>query len=201
MMQMFSEAEIAILISNKEVDAIVDQLKKDFIQKEAPYLKLENHDFLAVILLSPEVGKKMANQNISFGEEMSLQKKARQYSKGGFFLSKDPVVDGLKFLIKSFAGWEDKFYEAINQCLAILLKAEELNIINDDSISFESRVMRSPYLLVKFISSLFLENDDEILNPGKIKKDEFDKINDIGEKIGLAKHLIFKEFLAKYELK
>lgn len=200
-MQMFSEAEIAILISNKEIDAVVDQLKKDFIQKEAPYLKMENHDFLAVILLSPEVGKKMANQSISFGEEMSLQKKARQYSKGGFFLSKDPVVDGLKYLIKSFVNWEDKFYESINQCLAILLKSEELHLINDKTLSFESRVMRSPYLLVRFISSLFLENDKEILNPGKIKKEELDKIYEIGEKIGLSKHLIFKEFLSKYELK
>ncbi|GAA5036999.1 hypothetical protein GCM10011506_32850 [Marivirga lumbricoides] len=198
---MFSEEEIAIIISNKQIDEVVAQLKKEFIESEARYLKIKNHDFLAIILLSPEVGKKMANQNISLGEEMSLQKKARKYSKGGFFLSKDPVVDGLKYLIKSFPKWEDKFYTAINKCLDILIQTEELQLINDNSISFESRLMRSPYFLVRFISSLFLESDEEILQTRKIKKDELEKLNEIGEKVGLGKHLIFKEFMAKYELK
>ncbi|MBK6266404.1 hypothetical protein JKA74_15270 [Marivirga sp. S37H4] len=198
---MFSEAEIAIIIKDEEIDKIVDQLKQDFITNEAPYMEISNHDFLSLILLSTDVGKKMANKHVSFSEEMSLQKKARKYSKGGFFLSSDPVVDGLKFLLKNFDAWEDKFYAAINKCSKVLFRSDDLQLINDKSIDFETKVMYSPYLLIRFISSLFLERDEDILNPGTIKKVEFDKLTEIGSKIGLSDYLIFNEFMAKYELK
>jgi hypothetical protein len=198
---MFTEAEIAVIIDNQEIDKVVDTLRTNFLKKTAPYFEISNHDFLSLILLSPVVGKAMANNNISFKEEMSLQKKARKLSKGGFFLSKDPVADCMKFLIKNFSEWENEFYSAINKTFNILFEKNTLEKANDSSISYEIRVMQAPYILIRFISSLFLERDEDILNPGKIRKIEWDKIKSIGEKIGLSELNLFNEFIESFEVK
>ena len=198
---MFTEAEIAVIIENKEIDNIVENLKKDFIQKVAPYFEISNHDFLSLILLSPVVGKAMANDNISFREEMSLQKKARKLSKGGFFLSKDPVADCMKFLIKGFAEWENKFYLTIKDIFYVLFDQETLKKANNTNVAYQTRVIEAPYILVRFISSLFLERDEDILNPGKIRNIEFEKIKAIGEKTGLSELNLFNEFIKAFDLK
>jgi hypothetical protein len=198
---MFTEAEIAVIIENQEIDKIVETLKSDFLKKEAPYFEISNHDFLSLILLSPVVGKAMANNNISFREEMSLQKKARKLSKGGFFLSKDPVADGMKFLIKKFDQWEDDFYRAIKSIFQVLFEKETLDKANNASVPYQIRVMDAPYILVRFISSLFLEREEDILNPGKIRKIEFEKIKSIGEKTGLTELNLFNEFIKAFKVK
>jgi len=198
---MFTEAEIAVIIENQEINNIVDVLRKDFLEKTAPYFEINNHDFLSLILLSPVVGKAMANNNISFKEEMSLQKKARKLSKGGFFLSKDPVADCMKFLIKNFSHWEDEFYLCIKDIFIILFETETLKKANDESVPYEMRVMASPYILVRFISSLFLERDEDILNPGKIRDIEFKKVKSIGDKIGLSKLDLFNKFIEAFDVK
>jgi hypothetical protein len=198
---MFSEAEIAVIIENQEIEKVTDQLRKDFLEKTAPYFEISNHDFLSLILLSPVVGKAMANNNISFKEEMSLQKKARKLSKGGFFLSKDPVADCMKFLIKNFTKWEDEFYKTINTIFHVLFEEDTINKANNSATPFNSRVMEAPYILIRFISSLFLERDEDILNPGKIRKIEWDKIKSIGDKIGLTEMNLFNEFIESFEVK
>ncbi|MGM0581822.1 MAG: hypothetical protein ACQETL_14135 [Bacteroidota bacterium] len=198
---MFTEAEIAVIIENQEIDKIVEDFRKEFLQEVAPYFEISNHDFLSLILLSPVVGKAMANNNISFKEEMSLQKKARKLSKGGFFLSKDPVADCMKFLIKKFDTWEDKFYTIINKIFNILFEKETLDKANDTSIPYKIRVMECPYILVRFISSLFLEREEDILNPGRIRNIEWEKIKSIGEKTGLSEMNLFNEFIEAFEVK
>lgn len=198
---MFTEAEIAVIIENQEIEKITDQLRKDFLAQAAPYFEISNHDFLSLILLSPVVGKAMANNNISFKEEMSLQKKARKLSKGGFFLSKDPVADCMKFLIKKFDKWEDEFYISINKIFHILFEKKTLEKANDTSISYQNRVMGAPYILVRFISSMFLERDEDILNPGKIRNIEYEKIKSIGDKTGLSEVHLFNEFIGAFEVK
>ncbi|WMN11109.1 hypothetical protein QYS49_37230 [Marivirga salinae] len=198
---MFTEAEIAVIIENQEIEKITEALRKDFLEKTAPYFEISNHDFLSLILLSPVVGKAMANNNISFKEEMSLQKKARKLSKGGFFLSKDPVADCMKFLIKKFDQWEDEFYGTINKIFHILFEKETIDKANDTTKSYQIRVMEAPYILVRFISSMFLEREEDILNPGKIRNIEFDKIKSIGMKTGLSELTIFNEFLEAFEVK
>jgi hypothetical protein len=198
---MFSESEIALINESKEVQEIVEKLKKSFLEQEAKYFEISSHDFLSLIMMSPAVGKAMANNNISFGEEMSLQKKARKLSKGGFFLSKDPVADGMKYLIKNFANWEQKFYQAIYAIFDVIFTKEEILIANNEALSYEQRVMKAPYLMVRFLSSLFLEREEDILSPGKIRRIEFDKISAIGEKIGFDKLSLFQEFLQRYEIK
>ncbi len=198
---MFTEAEIAVIIENQEIEKITDQLRKDFLEKTAPYFEISNHDFLSLILLSPVVGKAMANNNISFKEEMSLQKKARKLSKGGVFLSKDPVADCMKFLIKKFDQWEDEFYNAINKIFHVLFDKETLDKANDTPVSYQIRVMGAPYILVRFISSMFLEREEDILNPGRIRKIEWGKIKSIGEKTGLTELSLFNEFIEAFEVK
>ena len=198
---MFTEAEIAVIIENQEIEKITDQLRKDFLEKTAPYFEISNHDFLSLILLSPVVGKAMANNNISFKEEMSLQKKARKLSKGGFFLSKDPVADCMKFLIKKFDQWEDEFYIAINKIFNILFEKETIDRANDTTIAYQIRVMQAPYILVRFISSMFLEREEDILNPGKIREMEWQKIKSIGDKTGLSNLNLFNEFIKAFEVK
>ncbi|WP_375577688.1 hypothetical protein ABWH96_11580 [Marivirga tractuosa] len=198
---MFTEAEIAVIIDNEEIDKIVENLKKEFLEKEAPYFEISNHDFLSLILLSPVVGKAMANNNISFREEMSLQKKARKLSKGGFFLSKDPVADCMKFLIKKFDQWEDEFYKSIKSIFHILFEEETLGKANNTAVPYQIRIMEAPYILVRFISSLFLEREEDILSPGKIRNIEFEKIKSIGEKTGLSDLNLFNEFIEAFEVK
>jgi hypothetical protein len=198
---MFTEAEIAVIIKNQEIEKITDDLRKHFLEKTAPYFEISNHDFLSLILLSPVVGKAMANNNISFKEEMSLQKKARKLSKGGFFLSKDPVADCMKFLIKNFNEWEDEFYKAIKKIFNVLFDEETLAKANDTTVAYTIRVMDSPYILIRFISSLFLEREEDILNPGKLRKIEWEKINLIGERTGLSEYNLFKEFIGSFEVK
>lgn len=198
---MFTEAEIAVIIDNKEIDKVVDTLRKDFLEKTAPYFEINNHDFLSLILLSPVVGKAMANNNISFKEEMSLQKKARKLSKGGFFLSKDPVADCMKFFIKNFNDWEDEFYKVIKKIFYILFEKETLNKANNTDIPYNIRVMEAPYILIRFISSLFLEREEDILNPGRLRKLEWEKIKSIGDMIGLTELNLFNEFMESFEVK
>lgn len=198
---MFTEAEIAVIIDNQEIDKIVDSLRKDFLEKTAPYFEISNHDFLSLILLSPVVGKAMANNNISFKEEMSLQKKARKLSKGGFFLSKDPVADCMKFLIKHFKDWEDKFYESIKRIFHVLFEENTLKKANDTDVPYKIRVMDAPYILIRFISSLFLEREEDILNPGRLRKIEWEKIKTIGDKTGLSEISLFNEFIGSFEVK
>ncbi|ADR20506.1 hypothetical protein MATR_18730 [Marivirga tractuosa] len=198
---MFTEAEIAVIIENQEIEKITEELRTNFLEKTAPYFEISNHDFLSLILLSPVVGKAMANNNISFKEEMSLQKKARKLSKGGFFLSKDPVADCMKFLIKKFDEWEHEFYASIKKIFHILFEKETIDRANDTSFSYEIRVMRAPYILVRFISSLFLEREEDILNPGRLRKIEWEKIKFIGEKTGLSELVLFNEFMDAFEVK
>ncbi|MGJ3234329.1 hypothetical protein [Marivirga sp.] len=198
---MFTEAEIAVIIDNQEIDKIVDTLRKDFLEKTAPYFEISNHDFLSLILLSPVVGKAMANNNISFKEEMSLQKKARKLSKGGFFLSKDPVADCMKFLIKNFNEWEDQFYESIKKIFHVLFEEATLQKANNKATPYNIRVMEAPYILIRFISSLFLEREEDILNPGRLRKIEWEKIKSIGDKTGLSDLNLFNEFIESFEVK
>jgi len=198
---MFSETEIAVINNNKEVQEVVNELKLKFLAKEAEFFEIETHDFLALIFLSTAVGKAMANNHISFAEEMSLQKKARKLSKGGFFLSKDPVADGMKYLIKSFDSWEEVFYKAVHDIFLILFKEETIEAANNPTYKFEQRITYAPYLLVRFLTCLFLETDDDVLEPGRIRKIEFDKLKDIGNKTGFSELRIFTEFLDRFEVK
>src|SRR5690606_23114387 len=115
---MFSENEIATMIEIPEVLDSVTAIRKAFIEKEANFLEISEHDFLSLIMMTPTVGIALSNGTISLFEELALNKMARKMSKGGFFLKVDPVAHAMKFLIKNFTNWELPFYEVIKLCMS-----------------------------------------------------------------------------------
>lgn len=198
---MFTEGEIDLIIQHPPVLELTEALKKDFSKKEAPYLDISAHDFLSLVILTPSVGKVKANGTMSFGEEMSLQRKARKLSKGGFFLSKDPVVYALKYLIKHYEDWEEPLLHYLRQVFDLLIDKEAVEKVNDPNLSYTEAIMRAPYLFVRFMSSWFFERDEDIYDPGKIRASELDKIKHIMEHLDILSWPLCQELLKRYELK
>lgn len=198
---MFSENEIATMIEIPEILDATTKVKEDFIKNEANFLEISEHDFLSLIMMTPTVGMALANGSISLFEELALNKMARKMSKGGFFLKVDPVAHGMKFLIKNFEAWEMKFYHVIKVCMENTFSLEDLKNERVKDDSFARTVMRVPYIFVRFLSSSFLHDDSDVVEQRSISKVEFEKIEDIGKKLGLAEYPIFKAFLNTFEIK
>jgi hypothetical protein len=203
---MFNEIEIAYLIEVKDIRDTTQQLKKDFIKKAAPYLEISDHDFLSLIMLSPALGIALADNKISFLEEVSLNKKARKLSKGSYFLTKDPVVFAMQFLIKNFAEWEDRFFQSVkvvldSQINEDMVKACQSYEYNMEGYNFREEIMKSPYILIRFLSSFFMEDDDDIFNEKSMSSSEQKKLLEIGDKLGLMRFPVFQKFCKYFDLK
>ena len=205
---MFTEYELESMVEIPEILAATQALKKDFIKHEAPYLEVSDHDFFSLIMMSPMVGVAMANGSISFFEERSLNKKARKLSKGGYFMKKDPVVYAMQFLIKKFENWDDKFYAVLKIAIEKSfhyegIQKEKYNA--DSGVSYEEykkTVLRQPYILIRFIASFFLENDEEIIsNERTIGKAEHATMVNIGAKLGLDEIPVFHMFCKTFQIK
>lgn len=203
---MFTEYEIESMIEYPEVKEMTVTLKKDFLKTEAPYLEISDEDFFSLIIMAPTIGIAMADGKITLFEEMALNKKARKLSKGGYFMKKDPVVYAMKFLIKNYYEWQDKFYEVLKATIKITCGLDSLNLKpfneNDevDYHEYREAVLHSPYLLIRFISSFFLENDEDIINENhKIGKSEYDRMIMIGEKLDLNHMSVFKMFCKTFK--
>ncbi|MEQ8244399.1 hypothetical protein [Fulvivirga sp.] len=203
---MFSENEIATII---EIPVVLDEvikLRKEFIETEANFLEISEHDFLSLIMMTPTVGVALANGTISLFEELALNKMARKMSKGGFFLKVDPVAHAMKFLIKSFDKWELPFLEVIklamrNTCDLNSLKLKNANDDADNIIGFARELMHAPYAFVRFLSSFFLHDEAEIVEERAISAVEFEKIQDIGNKLEISQYLVFTLFCKTFELR
>ena len=122
---MFTENEIGALILDPDIKESTEKLREKFIEEEAPFLEISIHDFLSLILITPSVGIALANSKVSLMEEMALNKKARKYSKGGYFLKKDPVVTAMGYLIKHYDIWSEIFYAHIKKLVGLMLDKEE----------------------------------------------------------------------------
>lgn len=129
---MFTEREIEIMLDYPEVAKMTAALKKDFKKNAVPFLSISDHDFLSLIMITPCIGVAMADGHISLKEELALNKKARKLSKGGYFLTKDPVVDTMKHLIKHFPKWESKFYEIVQKVMFISFDKEEVKKLQSE---------------------------------------------------------------------
>ena len=204
---MFTENEISSLIIDPEIKRVTQQLKEDFIEKEAPFLELSDHDFLSLILLTPSVGIALANKSVSLMEEMALNKKARKYSKGGYFMKQDPVVTAMGYLIKHYESWSDIFYAHIKVLLEQLIDKEELmnSSIDGDNVTDEEycvEILKSPFILVRALSS-FLSNSEheDFVEIRKVPKDEYNRILEILEKVDLINLPIVKKHLTKLVVK
>ncbi len=203
---MFTEYEIATMIEDTEILHATQELKKDFIRKEAPYLEINDHDFFSLVMLAPTVGMALANGSISLFEELALNKKARKLSKGGYFLKKDPVVYAMKFLMDKYDAWEEKFFEVLKTSMTRSFDKASLEreINGNEKINenaYKREVLSTPYILIRFIASFFLEQDEDIINARSIAKKEFNRLIVIGEKLELNKIPVFDMFCKTFNVR
>ncbi|MFZ9045652.1 MAG: hypothetical protein ACO2ZZ_07280 [Cyclobacteriaceae bacterium] len=204
---MFTEYELESMVDIPEILEATQALKKDFIKSEAPYLEVSDHDFFSLVMMSPMVGVAMANGSISFFEERSLNKKARKLSKGGYFMKKDPVVYAMQFLFKNFNNWDDKFYALLKTAIETSFHYEGIAKQKADSMEvsyseYKMEVLKQPYILIRFIASFFLENDEEIIsNERTIGKAEHASMVEIGGKLGLDEIPVFQMFCKTFTIK
>lgn len=205
---MFTENEVALILNNERVKDQVAVIKKDFVTTEAPYLEISDHDFLSLILLSPMVGIALANGKVGLFEELALNKKARKLSKGGYFMKKDPVVIAMGYLIKHYDTWEVKFIDVIKiiiEEMIDIITIKEINLSQSDhsAENFRREVIKAPYGFIRLLSSFFCADDDELINAEgrNISRVEFDKIKELGEKMGMNAIPIYRHFIATYQVK
>lgn len=203
---MFTEYEIETMVEIPEIMEAALELKRDFLKVEAPYLEITDHDFFSLVMMAPTVGIALADGNISLFEEIALNKKARKLSKGGYFMKKDPVVYAMKFMIKNYYNWSDKFLAV----LKIAIEAAcDLNRVTQRKVdttgevdyrAYKTEVLNSPHIIIRFIASFFLENDEDIINSNhKVGKEEYQRMELIGEKLGLNNMVVFQMFCQTFK--
>jgi len=205
---MFTEYEIASMIEIPEIHEATMVLKKDFIRNEAPYLEISDHDFFSLVMMTPTVGIALANGSVSLFEELALNKKARKLSKGGYFMKKDPVVYAMKFLIKKYDTWSEKFLSLLKMAIESSFHYEGVDKISfDDSkdVSYKEykrEVLKQPYILIRFIASFFLENDEEIISENRaVRRMEYNVMLKLGESLGLKEIPVFQMFIKTFTVK
>lgn len=204
---MFTEFEIDTMMEIREIQQETFELKKYFIKNEAPYLDISDHDFFSLVMMAPTVGIAKADGKVTLFEELALNKKARKLSKGGYFMKKDPVVYAMKFVIKKFEDWEDNFYDLLRKTMHATFDMSSLETSEKipEEVTYEEykrEVLRTPYALIRFISSFFLENDEDIINSRRtIGKSEYLAIQSIGAKLDLDKILVFQMFVKTFDVK
>ncbi|MDH5604890.1 MAG: hypothetical protein OEY51_13160, partial [Cyclobacteriaceae bacterium] len=177
----------------------------DFLEKEAPFLEISDHDFLSLILMSPAISIANANDNISLFEEIALNKMARKMSKGGYFLKADPVAGAMKYYIKNIRYWEDLFLDVINVLIAANVDLEQLDKNSEEEQltidSFAQIVMTIPYVIVRFFSSFFLQGEVEIVEGHTISKTEYQRVLDLGVKLKFNNLKVFNAFCHTFTVK
>lgn len=188
---MFTEYEIETMTENETILKAVSELKIDFLKNEAPYLEISEHDFLSLVMMSPTVGIALANGSVSLWEELALNKKARKLSKGGYFMKKDPVVYGLKFFIKKYNDWEEKFFALIKLIMNELVDMPSLRKPFDKSgeVSYQKyklEVLNMPYIFIRFLSSFFTEDDEDVISVRTMVKVDYERMKEIGHKLELG---------------
>lgn len=203
---MITDSEFVALMNDKKVLTATLDLKREFLTSEMDFVELGDDDFVALVFLAPTVGIALANGTISLYEQLILNNKARKLSRGSYFLKKDPVLKGLRFLIENFSTWEDKFYSLIKLVIHSSLKRNPFiydALKNEKSLSGDLKIdmLNAPYVFIKFLSFIFLEEEDDLMNDRIISNVEHKKVLDIAKKLDLAEIPLFKIFWDTFEVK
>ncbi len=170
-------------------------------------MEISDHDFLSLVILTPSVGIALANGSVSLFEEISLSKKARKLSKGGYFMKKDPVVVAMGFLIKKYPIWEDRFCEHLRLLVDKTLDIEELmkSPVNSPEVSDEQFCLaglKSSFIFVRYITSFFLDDEEEdLVAEVNISRVEYDTLMEIAKKLGFDQIPLFLKFTTKLNIK
>ncbi|PWJ44820.1 hypothetical protein [Sediminitomix flava] len=202
---MITGSELVNLVRNDEVFEATMELKKDFM-KASSFMHLGDDDFIALIMLAPSVGVALANGSVSLFEELSLNKKMRKLSRKSFFQKHDPLTPALQFLVRRFNVWENRFYEVLKLTMHSSLKKNDVildSLKNPASLTgdFTIDILNAPYIFVKFLSFLFLDEEDDLLNQRTINKVEHEKIIAIGNYLELDNIPLFQEFCETFIIK
>ena len=203
---MLNESELSILLQNKSVREPLDTLRSSFFSAYVEIRPLDEKDFFALTLLAPSIAIALANGSISLFEELSLTKKARMLSRQeDAFRTNDPLLAALKQLTKDFERWENSFYEAIKTAMYSSLKQNELlwqHLHEEKSVSqdWKNDALNTPYILIKFLVLLFLE-EEKITTTPLLSQIEYKKLLTIGEKLELNKFPIFKSFCRVFDVR
>jgi len=204
---MFTENEIAGLIAEPKISELTVELKKAFIEKEAPFLELSDHDFLYLTMLTPTIGIALANGNVSLIEEMTLNKKARKLSKGGYWMKRDPVVTAMGHLIDHFDDWEDRFLDHLKYIMELTFDKQDLmdSKIDQEGCSDEDfcmEILQAPFVFIRFLSSFFQNDEEEdFISDRKISRDEYEVMESMARRMELDDVPIFKKFMTKLHIK
>lgn len=202
MIDMLTEKEVEQLLDIPEVKTIVEQLHFSFIDEEPQLKNIGLHDFFSGLLLTPSVALAQVDGTTSLFEELSLNKKARRFSKGGFLLHHDPVVKMINHLQTSFKHWEQRFLEALNKILGVIVP----EISNDSKapsgtvVSFQT-FMHASYILIRLLETFFLPEGEEITNKRRVSILEYQKISSIAENLQLSSIVFFQNFIKTFEVK
>jgi hypothetical protein len=204
---MFTENEIDALIKNEEILSATQKLKAAFIEEDAPYLDISDHDFLSLVMLTPSICIANANNSISLMEEMALNKKARKYSKGGYFMKLDPVVSAMGIFIKVYDQWEDKFLAHLKYIGDLMLNKDDLRKSNIDASSTTDEeycfeLLKAPFVLVRMLGS-YLSNaeNDDLSVERKVLKVEYDSIVELLTKLDLIDLPLVQKHLSKFVIR
>jgi hypothetical protein len=202
---MFTENEIETFIQMPSVQEATFELKKDFIQNEVGYLEISDHDFLSLVMMAPSIGIALANGSVSLFEELALNKKARKMSKGGYFLKQDPVAHAMKYLIKNYRNWEEKFLLVIKVSMQETVFRKEvmdyLSKCQEQTDNFSIQLLSCPYVVRRYMTAFFLPDESEIDSPRPISQVELSVIRDLIQKLGLLDLGIFQRFLTTFQAK
>jgi len=204
---MFTENEVAALVAVPGIQEATFELKKEFLKAEAPFLEISDHDFLSLAILTPSVGISLANGSVSLFEEISLNKKARKLSKGGYFMKKDPVVVAMGYLIKKYPAWSDRFCDLLRQLIDKTLNLEELkkSTVNNPEVSDEEFCLaglQSSFVFIRYITSFFLDDEEEdLVAERNISRVEYDVLMEIAKRLGFDQIPVFLKFTTKLKIK
>lgn len=205
---MFTEYEIDTMVKIPEVLSATQALKKDFTRSEAPFLEITDHDFFSLIMMAPTVGIALADGKVTLFEELALNKKARKLSTGGYFMKKDPVVHAMKFFLQKYDIWFEKFFDVLMVAMHTSFDIERLEkypFVEEEEVTYDQykmEVLNTPYILIRFIASFFLENDEEIISENRhIGSKEYLQMLKIGEQLGLDKIPVFQMFCKTFDQK
>ncbi|GAA0194106.1 hypothetical protein GCM10009122_57330 [Fulvivirga kasyanovii] len=203
---MFSENEIATMIEIPAIHEATVAIKKDFISTEASMLDISEHDFLSLIMMTPAMGLTLSNGSVSLFEELGLNKMARKMSKGGYFLKVDPVAHAMKFALKNFDAWEDKFLQAIRISMDATIDMQVLKNLKGSNLedpvkSFARDLMTVPYIFVRFLSTMILNDEADIVDHRSISQVEYNKVIDIGKKLKIDDLPVFESFCRTFDVK
>jgi hypothetical protein len=194
---MLNENDLQTLAEPLLVQELTASLRLSFNELEKDFKNIISEDFIALVLLMPAVGIALANREISFFEELMLNKKARQLSRNSYFISKDPVVHAMKYSVVHFADWESSFYEVIKVMIDELLKKYQIDkeaLTKHHQLEDEELILANPPLFVKLIQFLFVEKEEDFFTIRKVSAYEYKKILEISKKLEINDLPIFQRF-------